>query len=160
MSFAITKPCYYTDIAFSSYVFTYRSSYNLTPAIFQVLIGRFFARLRDHRPVTRLENVRQLNIRQDKKLGFQWFIVKPHTSDIRVIDEYIRVTYGWHTSTYEWHTDYIRVTYGWHTSTYEWRTIRYEYIQVTYVWSTSSYDWHTTTYEYIRVTYEWHNSDT
>ena len=27
------------------------------------------------------------------------FMVKPHTSDIRMRYEYIRVTYGWHTST-------------------------------------------------------------
>ena len=47
--------------------------------------------------------------------------------------EYIRVSYGWHMSTYKWHTDdilvhttsirmtyeYIRVIYGWHTSTYQ-----------------------------------------
>ena len=58
----------------------------------------------------------------------------PHTSDIRMKYEYIRVTYGWHTSTYEWHTDDIRV----HTSdirmTYEWitddmRVHMYEYIR-------------------------------
>ena len=70
-------------------------------------------------------------------------------------------------TTYEWHTDDIRVTYGWHTSTYK-------YIQVTYGWHTSTYEWHTSTYEwhtdgirvrtsgmrvtymYTRVTYRWH----
>ena len=31
----------------------------------------FFAHPRDHRDVTRLENVRQLNIRRGEKLGFQ-----------------------------------------------------------------------------------------
>ena len=29
------------------------------------------------------------------------FTVKPHTSDIRITYEYIRVTYGLHTNTYE-----------------------------------------------------------
>ena len=59
--------------------------------------------------------------------------IRVHTSDIRITHEYIRLTYGWRTSTYEWHMndigvhtsdkqmtcEYIRVAYGWHTSTYE-----------------------------------------
>ena len=47
---------------------------NLTPAISRVLIGRhliFCAHPYNQRAVTRLENVRQLNIRWGKKLGFQ-----------------------------------------------------------------------------------------
>ena len=68
------------------------------------------------------------------------FMVKPHTSDIRMIYEYIRVTYGWHTSTYERHTDDIRV----HTSDIR---LTYEYIRMTYGW-----------HEYIRLTYGWHTS--
>ena len=35
--------------------------------------------------------------------------IRVHTSDIEMTYEYIRVTYGWHTSTHEWHTDDIRV---------------------------------------------------
>ena len=52
---------------------TYNSSYNLTLAISRILIGQplIFAHPRDQRAVTRLENVHQLNIRRDKKLGFQ-----------------------------------------------------------------------------------------
>ena len=69
-------------------------------------------------------------------------MVKPHTSDIRMTDEYIRVTYGWHTSTYEWRTDDMRVTYRWHMSTYEWHT---DNIRV-----------HTSD---IRMTFEWHTDD-
>ena len=38
--------------------------------------------------------------------------IRVHTSDIRVTYKYIRVTSGWHTSSYEWYTDDIRV----HTS--------------------------------------------
>ena len=65
-----------------------------------------------------------------------WFMVKPHTSDIPVTCEYIRVAYGWHTSTYEWVTDNIRV----HTSDIR---MTYKYIPVTYGWYTSTYKWHT-----------------
>ena len=50
------------------------------------------------------------------------------------------MTYGWHTSTYEWHADeceYIWVTYGWHTSTYQWHTdaigVHTSDIRITYV---------------------------
>ena len=46
------------------------------------------------------------------------------------------MTCGWHTSTYEWHTDDIRV----HTSVIG---MTYEYTRVTYGWHTSTYDWHT-----------------
>ena len=50
--------------------------------------------------------------------------------------EYIRVTHGWHTSTYEQHTDDIRI----HTSDIR---MTYEYIWVTYGWHTSTYEWNT-----------------
>ena len=96
---------------------------------------------------------------------FKWYMVKPHTSDIRVIYEYIWVTYGWHTSTYEWH--------AWHTSTYEWHTndirvhtsdipMAYKYIRVTcqYIWVT--YGWYTSTYEWHTddmSTNEWYTND-
>ena len=36
------------------------------------------------------------------------FMVKPHTSNIRMTYKYIRVIYGWHASTYERHTDDIQ----------------------------------------------------
>ena len=76
------------------------------------------------------------------------------------------MTYGWHTSTYEWHTDEIQVTYGWYASDIR---MTYEYIRVKYGWHTSTCEWHTDdirvhtsdirmTYEYIRVTYGWHTS--
>ena len=63
--------------------------------------------------------------------------------------EYIRVTYGWHTSTYEWHTDDIRllrVTYGWNTSAYDWHTndIR---VYIDKIWA------HTND---MQMTCEWH----
>ena len=68
------------------------------------------------------------------------FMVKPHTSDIRMTFEYIRVTYGWHTRTNEW---------WWHTRTYEWHT------NDTWVHTSDM----RMTYEYIRVTYGWHTND-
>ena len=74
--------------------------------------------------------------------------IQVHTSDIPMIQEYIRVTYGWNTSTCEWHTDDIRVAYGWHTSTYEWHTD-----------GMSIYEWHTDDIRVclsdIRMTYEY-----
>ena len=52
---------------------TYSPSYNLTPPISRVLIGEhlIFCSWRHQRAVTRLENVRQLNIKRGQKLGFQ-----------------------------------------------------------------------------------------
>ena len=52
---------------------TYICSDNLTPPISRVLIGRDlkFCSRRYQCAATRLENVRQLNISRDKKLGFQ-----------------------------------------------------------------------------------------
>ena len=44
------------------------------------MIGRhliFFSQSRDQRAVTRLENIRQLNIRRDKKLSFQLSHAQP-----------------------------------------------------------------------------------
>ena len=54
-------------------IVSYSSSYNLTPPISRVLIGQpsFFPHRRHQRAVTHFENVRQLNIRRDKMLGFQ-----------------------------------------------------------------------------------------
>ena len=97
-----------------------------------------------------LFNIHFRMIEQNKRLSVR-FMVKPHTSDIRMTYEHIRVTYGW-----------IRVTYGWHTSTYEWYmddirvhmndiSMTYEYMRVTYEWHTSIYEWHTSD---IRITYE------
>ena len=86
--------------------------------------------------------------------AFKGFMVKPQTSDIRMTYEYIRVTYGSHTSdiriTYEWHTDHIRGTYKWHADdvrvhtsdirmTYEWHT---DQIRVTYGPNTSAIQVH------------------
>ena len=80
------------------------------------------------------------------KTTYEWHTddMRVHTSNIRISYEYIRVTYGWHTSTYEC----IGVTYGWHTGTYEWNTdgIR---VHTSDIWMT---------YGYIRLTYEWHMS--
>ena len=98
---------------------------------------------------------------------FVWFVAKLHTSDVQMTYEYIRVTYGWRMSIYEWHTDdkqvhtsdipmtnkNIRVTYGWNTSACEWHTddiqghtsdirMTYKYIRVTYGCHTSIYEWH------------------
>ena len=55
------------------------------------------------------------------------FLVKPQTSDIRMIYENIRVTYEWHTSTYEWYLNDIRV----HTSDI---SVTYEYMRVAHDW--------------------------
>ena len=53
--------------------FTYSPLYNLTSPISRVLIGEhlIFCSQRHQRAVTRVKNVRQLNIRRGKKLGFQ-----------------------------------------------------------------------------------------
>ena len=56
-----------------------------------------------------------------------YFMVKPHTSVIWMIYNYIRATYGWHTTTNERHTDGTRV----HTSDIR---IAHNYIQKTYGW--------------------------
>ena len=71
-------------------------------------------------------------------------MVKPHKSDIPMTYEYIRVTYGWYTSTCEWHMDDIQV----HTSDVR---MTYEYIQVTFGWHTSRV--HTSD---IQMACEWH----
>ena len=51
----------------------YSSSYSLTPSISRVLIGPLltFCSRRHQHAVTRLQNVRQLNIRRGKKLGLE-----------------------------------------------------------------------------------------
>ena len=81
----------------------------------------------------------------------RWLVVKLQTSDIRVTYEYIRRTFGCHTSTYEWQRDdirvhtsnirmtyeYIRMSHGWH---YEWHT---DDLLVTSGWHTCTYEWHT-----------------
>ena len=84
------------------------------------------------------------------------FKVKPHMSDIRMTYKCIRGTYGWHTSTYERHTDDIeslRVTYGWHR-------VHTSDIRMTYEWHTNDIRVQTNdiqmTYEYMQVTYRWH----
>ena len=51
---------------------------------------------------------------KSKKGRLKRFMVKPHTSDIQMTYEYIRVTYGWYTSTYEWHENVM--TCEWHLS--------------------------------------------
>ena len=106
------------------------------------------------------------------------FLVKPHTSDIRMTYVYIQVPYGCHTSTYEWHTDDIRVHANGIRVTYEYIRVtsnirmtfeciritrahmsdirmKYEYIRVTYEWHARA--WHTSTSKW-RLTYEWHTS--
>ena len=73
-------------------------------------------------------------------------MIKPPTATY----EHIRVTYGQHTSTHDWHTDEIQV----HTNTSD-MGVTYEYIRVTNGWCTSQYEWHA---DDIRVTYLWHAS--
>ena len=72
---------------------TYSPSYNLTPPICGVwLVNTWFFAHWHHQPaVTRLENVRHLNIRRGKKLGFQL----PHrqTSKISKMKMFSRI-YG------------------------------------------------------------------
>ena len=71
--------------------YTYVSPYNLTPAIYRVLIGRlFFAYPRDQLAVTRVDNVRQLNIRRDKKLGFQLSHRQPILTHLTLCLKFIR----------------------------------------------------------------------
>ena len=108
---------------------------------------------------------RELNLREFREKDIlHGFMLKPQTSDKRMTYEHIRVRYGWHMSTYEWHTDdkwvhtsdiritceYIQVTYGWHTSDIR---MTHEYIRMTYRWHTSTYEGHAND---IRVTYGWH----
>ena len=94
------------------------------------------------------------------------FMVKPH----------IRVTYRWHTSTYEYiqmTCKYIRMTYEWYTNDIRVHTSG---IRVKYEWHTSTYEWYTDdiqvhtdgikvhmsdirmTYVCIREAYGWHTS--
>ena len=73
-------------------------------------------------------------------------MIKPPTATY----EDIRVTYGQHTSTHDWHTDEIQV----HTNTSD-MGVTYEYIRVTNGWCTSQYEWHA---DDIRVTCLWHAS--
>ena len=75
--------------------------------------------------------------------------IRVHTSDIRVTYECIRVTYRLRISDIRVTSKYIRVTYGWHTSAYEWHTgdIRVHTSNIRL------------TYECIRVTYGWYTSD-
>ena len=65
----------------------YCSTYNLTPAIAPVLIGRHlsFARPRDHCAVTSVKNVRQLNARRRKKLGSDC-----HIDNLLVLGSYLK----------------------------------------------------------------------
>ena len=42
--------------------------------------------------------------------------IRVHTNDTQMTCEYIRVTYGWHTSIYDWHTNNIRITYEWNVN--------------------------------------------
>ena len=95
------------------------------------------------------------------------FIVKPHTSYIRMTYEYIRVKYDWHADDIWVHTsgirmtyEYIRVTCGRHTS--DIRMISGD-IRVTYGWPTSTYEWYTDDIRVhtsgIRMTCEWHTDD-
>ena len=81
--------------------------------------------------------------------------------------EYIWVTYGWYTRTYECHTDDIQGHASDVSITYEWRTddIREQtnYIPL----NMSTYEWHTDdirvdiqmTYVYMQVKYEWHANE-
>ena len=108
-----------------------------------------------------------------------WFMVKSHTSDIRMTYEDIRVTFRWHASTYEWHTDDIRVNASDILMTYEYIRVRYHCIQVhtsdiqmTYEYTydirahtsdTSDMRVHTSdiqiTYMWHTSTYSWHTND-
>ena len=76
-----------------------------------------------------LFNIIWQNLRVHDKITDDWHTndIRVRTSDIRVYTSNIWVTYGCHTTTYEWHTDDIRL----HTSTYEWHT---DDIRVTYKW--------------------------
>ena len=99
----------------------------------------------------------QKRLRKNERMQNR-FIVEIHTSDIRMVYEYIRhmrVTYEWHANTYERHTNDIRI----HTSD----------IQVIYEWHASPHEWHTydmrvhtsdirMTYKYIWMLYEWDTS--
>ena len=59
---------------------TYSSPCNLAPLFFEFWLVDtwFFAHPRDQGAVTRLKNVRQLNIRQGKKLGFKLSHTQPY----------------------------------------------------------------------------------
>ena len=90
---------------------------------------------------------RELNLREFREKDIlHGFMLKPQTSDKRMTYEHIRVRYGWHMSTYEWHTDDKWV----HTSDIR---MTHEYIRMTYRWHTSTYEGHAND---IRVTYGWH----
>ena len=62
---------------------TYSPSYKLTPPNSRVLICQqlIFVHWRHRSALTRLENVRQLNIRRGKKLGFQLSHRQPYDEE-------------------------------------------------------------------------------
>ena len=120
------------------------------------------SRLLSHSPLLTVETIsnvymswggiRKIFNKLDSNKAFSQFMVKPQTSDIGMTQECIRVTYEWHTSTYESHTDdirvytsHIRMTYKWHTSD----------IRMTYDWHTDDIRAHTSD---IRMTFEWYTS--
>ena len=78
----------------------------------------------------------------------KWFMVKPHTSDMRV-------TYEWYTSDIWVTYKYTRVTYEWHACTYEWHTS-------TYVSNTDDMRLHASdiwmTYKYMQVSFSSQNN--
>ena len=66
----------------------YNTSDNDTPPISQVLIGRhlIFFWLTSHRAVTRLENIRQSNIRRSKKLGILRIKIQNKRIDCKIFE--------------------------------------------------------------------------
>ena len=62
---------------------TYSPSYKLTPPNSRVLFGQHLIldHWRHQSALTRLENVRQLNVRRGKKLGFQLSHRQPHDEE-------------------------------------------------------------------------------
>ena len=53
------------------------------------------------------------------------------------------ITYEWHTDRMQMKYEYVRVTYGWHTS----KRMTYKCVQMTYEWRTSTSKWHTRIHE-------------
>ena len=66
----------------------YNTSDNDTPPISQVLIGRhlIFFWMTSHRAVTRLENIRQSNIRRSKKLGILRIKIQNKRIDCKIFE--------------------------------------------------------------------------
>ena len=84
-AFIISSPSFQNFVKCNT---TYSSFYNLIAAISRVLIDQhlIFAHPRAQHAVIRLENVRQLNIRRDKKFDIRVSHRQPHNNSRNIVN--------------------------------------------------------------------------